>query len=75
MVTNSDKHCNNKMMFALIVYDLQGNMTFSAWRTVFLTGAGVYAFGTAVYIALIQAKPQPWNYREDKEKQSSTDTC
>ena len=45
-------------------------MTFSAWRIVFLTGAGVYAFGTAVYIAFIQAKPQPWNYRK-----ATTDTC
>ena len=54
---------------------LQGNMTFSAWRIVFLTGAGVYAFGTAVYIALIQAQPQPWNYCKGKEKQSTTDTC
>ena len=62
------------MMFALIDYDLQGNMTFSAWRIVFLTGAGVYAFGTAVFITFIQAQPQPWNYRKDKE-QSTTDTC
>ena len=50
-------------------------MTFSAWRIVFLTGAGVYALGTAVYIALIQAHPQHWNYRKDGEKRSATDTC
>jgi hypothetical protein len=40
----------------------QGNMTFSAWRTIFLIGAGFYMFGAVVYAILIKADPQPWNY-------------
>ena len=46
-------------------------MTFSAWRVVFLTGAGVYAVGAAVYVALIQAHPQPWNYRRRDDRRYS----
>ena len=46
-------------------------MTFSAWRVVFLTGAGVYAVGAAIYVALIQAHPQPWNYRRRDDRRYS----
>ena len=29
-------------------------MTFAAWRTVFLTGSGVYLFGLVVYVLFIR---------------------
>ncbi len=38
------------------------NMTFSAWRTIFLMGGAIYAFGALVYAILIKAEPQPWNF-------------
>ena len=40
----------------------QDNMTFTAWRTVFLLATGITIFGNAIYCMFITADVQEWNY-------------
>ncbi len=51
-----------------------GNMTFSAWRSVFLLGAAIYFAGNAAYVLLIDGETQKWNYpKEERDRRAPLD--
>ena len=46
----------------------QGNMTFAAWRTVFLLATAIYIVGNIVYVAFISGDVQPWNSPDEGDR-------
>ena len=50
----------------------QDNMTFAAWRTVFLLTAGIYFGANIIYVIFIQGEIQVWNYPPDTAKRGKS---
>ena len=48
-----------------------GNMTFAAWRTVFLLSTVIYLAGNLAYVLLISGEVQEWNYTGYKQKRAA----
>jgi len=47
--------------------------TIEAWRLVFYLGAGVYVFGTVIYLIFGSGEVQPWGYPPKTEEMKSLD--
>ena len=50
----------------------QDNMTFAAWKTVFILAAAIYFGGNLVYVFLIKGEAQSWNFPDGKATETET---
>jgi len=72
-ITNTFSGGGMGFLTPTVVAAMTQEMTFAAWRSVFLLAAAIYFVGNLAYVFLISGEVQEWNYPKQRREEEGKD--